>query len=224
MGRVVLQDVETHLGLPLTPPRFVAHELHSVVAPAPAPAAAARPLASAPASSGTPSAGAAGRAVPASGVAPLDAMQKAIARNMEATLNTPVFRVSREIPVDKLEALLAQLKPKGMSMSALLAKATAITLADHPGVNAAYTHEGGGATEHPGAVNVAMAVGTEGGLVTPVLRDADRKDVYSLAREWKELVNKAQTKKLKPDDYSGGGCSGLYSLYSRQRDRPRTNE
>jgi hypothetical protein len=52
----------------------------------------------------------------------MDGMQKAVAKNMEKTLEVPVFRVSREIFTDDFDALYAELKPKGVTVSSLLAK------------------------------------------------------------------------------------------------------
>ena len=87
-------------------------------------------------------------------------------------------------------------------MTALLAKAVAITLARHPQVNAATTEAG---MAYPRAVNVAIAVAMEdGGLITPVLANADQSDLYSLSRQWADLVKRSRTKQLKPEEYSTG--------------------
>jgi pyruvate dehydrogenase E2 component (dihydrolipoamide acetyltransferase) len=95
-------------------------------------------------------------------------------------------------------------KGKGVTMTALLAKAVAVTLARHPQVNAA-TSADGSAMAYPSAVNVAVAVAMEdGGLITPVLAAADRTDIYSLARNWADLVARARSKQLKPEEYSTG--------------------
>jgi hypothetical protein len=58
----------------------------------------------------------------------MDGMQKAVAKNMEKTLEVPVFRVSREIVTDDFDALYAQLKPKGVTVSAMLAKVGALLI------------------------------------------------------------------------------------------------
>ncbi|CBZ51367.1 pyruvate dehydrogenase E2 component, related [Neospora caninum Liverpool] len=161
--------------------------------------------------------------VPAGSV-PLDAMQKAIARNMEATMDVPVFRVSRGIFVDKLEAMMQELKQivaeqnaaaiaaegpdapqqPPVTMSVLLAKAVALTLEKHPIMNAAYNPTDGGHIQHPGAVNVAMAVSIDGGLLTPVLRDANRKSVFELSADWAALVDKARKRRLTAEENSAG--------------------
>ncbi|WJX14210.1 dihydrolipoyllysine-residue acetyltransferase [Trifolium repens] len=53
-------------------------------------------------------------------------------------------------------------------------------------------------------INIAVVVAIDGGLITPVLQDADKVDVYSLSRKWKELVDKARAKQLQPHEYTTG--------------------
>jgi pyruvate dehydrogenase E2 component (dihydrolipoamide acetyltransferase) len=87
-------------------------------------------------------------------------------------------------------------------MTALLAKAVGVVLARHPQVNAATVAD---TMAYPEAVNVAVAVAMEeGGLITPVLAHADRTDLYSLSRSWADLVSRARSKQLKPEEYSTG--------------------
>ncbi|EPR61356.1 pyruvate dehydrogenase complex subunit PDH-E2 [Toxoplasma gondii GT1] len=162
--------------------------------------------------------------VPPPGSVPLDAMQKAVARNMEATMDVPVFRVSRGIYVDKLEAMVQELKQivaeqnaaaiaaegpdapqqSTVTMSVLLAKAVALTLEKHPIMNAAYNPKDGGQIQHPGAVNVAMAVSVDGGLLTPVLRNVNTKSVFELSADWAVLVDKARKRRLTAEENSAG--------------------
>eukprot|EP00920_Eleutheroschizon_duboscqi_P019985 GHVT01047770.1.p1 GENE.GHVT01047770.1~~GHVT01047770.1.p1 ORF type:complete len:788 (-),score=75.20 GHVT01047770.1:1032-3293(-) len=85
--------------------------------------------------------------VPRGGLVPLSGMQKAIVKNMEQTLNVPIFRASYTVCTDKLDKLHLSLKPKGVTMSALFAKAVAITLEKHPLLNAHYTSKEGGSVE-----------------------------------------------------------------------------
>jgi len=87
-------------------------------------------------------------------------------------------------------------------MTALLAKAVAVTLARHPQVNAA-TSADGSAMVYPAAINVAVAM-EDGGLITPVLASADKTAIYALARHWADLVARARSKQLQPDEYSTG--------------------
>ena len=133
---------------------------------------------------------------------PFSTLQQAVNRNMMASLATPSFRVGYTITTIKLDAFYKQVKPKGVTMTALLAKAVALTLVRHPQLNAAYSDAG---TSFPTAINVAVAVAMEGGgLLTPVLAQADRVDLYSLSRNWADLVARARTKQLKPEEYSSG--------------------
>ena len=76
------------------------------------------------------------------------------------------------------------------------------SLARHPQVNAATTAAG---MTYPAEVNVAIAVAMEdGGLITPVLRNADRTDLYEMSRQWKDLVKRSRSKQLQPEEYSTG--------------------
>jgi pyruvate dehydrogenase E2 component (dihydrolipoamide acetyltransferase) len=191
-GRIQAEDVEMAVGQPVSLPRVaegngpavLAANGHGAAAPAAAPAGQAF--------------GRAGEAVP------FNTLQNAVNRNMVASLAVPCFRVGYTITTTKLDALYQQVKGKGVTMTALLAKAVAVTLARHPQVNAA-TSADGSAMAYPAAVNVAVAVAMEdGGLITPVLADADRTDIYSLARSWADLVSRARSKQLKPEEYSTG--------------------
>ncbi|MCP9939784.1 dihydrolipoamide acetyltransferase family protein, partial [Synechococcus sp. Cruz CV12-2-Slac-r] len=129
-------------------------------------------------------------------------LQQAVNRNMLASLNTPSFRVGYTIGATKLDIFYKQVKQKGVTMTALLAKAAALTLVRHPLINAAYSDAG---ISFPNAINVAVAVAMEGGgLLTPVLAQADRTDLYSLSRNWADLVARARTKQLKPEEYNSG--------------------
>jgi pyruvate dehydrogenase E2 component (dihydrolipoamide acetyltransferase) len=129
-------------------------------------------------------------------------LQQAVNRSMVASLSVPCFHVGYTITTDRLDALYKQVKDKGVTMTALLAKAVGVVLARHPQVNAAFTDAG---MAYPASVNVAVAVAMDdGGLITPVLADADRTDLYTLSRNWADLVARSRTKQLKPDEYSTG--------------------
>jgi pyruvate dehydrogenase E2 component (dihydrolipoamide acetyltransferase) len=140
--------------------------------------------------------------VPSAQVVPFNTLQSAVNRNMVASLAVPTFRVAYKIETNNLDTLYKQVKSKGVTMTALLAKAVAITLAKHPKVNASYTDEG---VRHPGTINIAVAVAMpDGGLITPVLQNADQIDLYSLSRMWKDLVDRARIKQLQPQEYNSG--------------------
>ena len=188
-GRIQAEDVEQAGGQPISVPR-VAEGTAAAVAASAAPAAAA---------SSAPAGNSFGR--PGDTVA-FNTLQGAVNRNMEASLAVPCFRVGYTITTDKLDAFSKLVKPKGVTMTALLAKAVAVTLARHPQVNAATTAAG---MTYPSEVNVAIAVAMEdGGLITPVLRNADRTDLYEMSRQWKDLVKRSRSKQLQPEEYSTG--------------------
>jgi len=176
---------------------IAAGETPKSATPAPAPAPAT------PAATASPAAAPAAPSGPApSGVTPMNAMQKAVVKNMAWSNDVPTYQVSRAITTDELDDLYKQVKSKGVTMSALLAKAVGITLAKHPIMNANYVADG---IEYNTDINVAMAVAMpDGGLITPVLQKADSTDLYSLGRTWKDMVPRAMEGKLKPDEYSTG--------------------
>ena len=188
-GRIQAEDVEQASGQPISVPRVA--EGTAPAAPAAGAAAAAAPAAPAGNSFGRP-----GETVA------FNTLQGAVNKNMEASLAVPCFRVGYTITTDKLDAFYKQVKPKGVTMTALLAKAVAVTLARHPQVNAATTAAG---MAYPADVNVAVAVAMEdGGLITPVLRNADRTDLYEMSRQWGDLVKRSRSKQLQPEEYSTG--------------------
>ena len=186
-GRIQAEDVERAAGRPVSVPR---------VGEGTAAAVAAGAGAAAPSAPAGNSFGAPGDTVA------FNTLQAAVNRNMEASLAVPCFRVGYTITTDKLDAFYKQVKPKGVTMTALLAKAVAVTLARHPQVNAATTAAG---MAYPADVNVAVAVAMEdGGLITPVLRQADRTDLYEMSRQWADLVKRSRSKQLQPEEYSTG--------------------
>jgi len=138
------------------------------------------------------------------GVVPMTGMQRAVSNNMMATLNVPEFRVSREIIMDNFDALYQKVKPSGISVSAMLAKAVALAIEKHPIVNSGFSEEGGGSIVYKSDVNIAMAVAIDGGLITPTLVNANERDVADLAENWKELVGKAKSGTLAPAEYNSG--------------------
>ncbi|KAI3464407.1 hypothetical protein Pfo_021070 [Paulownia fortunei] len=135
-------------------------------------------------------------------VVPFTTMQSAVSRNMVESLAVPTFRVGYTITTDALDALYKKIKSKGVTMTALLAKATALALVKHPVVNSSCRD--GKSFTYNSHINIAVAVAIDGGLITPVLQDADKIDIYSLSRKWKELVDKARAKQLQPNEYTTG--------------------
>ncbi|KAF5942611.1 hypothetical protein HYC85_020253, partial [Camellia sinensis] len=135
-------------------------------------------------------------------VVPFTTMQNAVSRNMVESLAVPTFRVGYTITTEALDSLYKKIKSKGVTMTALLAKATALALVKHPVVNSSCRD--GKSFTYNSSINIAVAVAMDGGLITPVLQDADKVDLYSLSRKWKELVDKARAKQLQPHEYSTG--------------------
>ena len=129
-------------------------------------------------------------------------LQKAVNKNMDASLDVPCFRVGYSINTDKLDSFYKKVKENGVTMTAILVKAVAKTLNNHPQVNARFSKEG---ISYPEIINIAVAVAMEGGgLITPVLKNPCKTDLFELSREWKDLVKRSRSKQLEPDEYSTG--------------------
>lgn len=138
------------------------------------------------------------------GFVPFTGMQKAVSNNMVATLTVPAFRVSTDIMMDGFEALYQKVKPNGVSVSALIAKAVALAIERHPIMNSAYSEQNGGGFLYKKDINIAMAVAIDGGLITPTLMYANERPVKELADNWNELVGKAKSGTLSPAEYTTG--------------------
>ena len=129
-------------------------------------------------------------------------LQKAVNKNMESSLSVPCFRVGYSINTDKLDSFYKTVKQNGVTMTAILVKAVANALKNHPQVNSSYSEDG---ISYPEEINVAVAVAMEdGGLITPVLKDPNKTDLFELSREWKDLVKRSRAKQLEPEEYSTG--------------------
>jgi len=195
-GRIVAEDVQKAVGKTPTPPVAVQAPLSTIAV-----GAAAAPVTIPVAAAAIPAAPVQLN-VPIESIAPLTTMQRAVVANMNASLSVPVFRAAYTITTDGLDKLYKQLKSKGVTMSALLAKAVAMTLQKHAILNSSYSDAG---IQYPAQINVAIAVAMpDGGLITPVLKAADQQDIYSLSRNWKDLVDRARSKQLQPDEYNSG--------------------
>jgi pyruvate dehydrogenase E2 component (dihydrolipoamide acetyltransferase) len=128
-------------------------------------------------------------------------MQRAVSNNMVATLSIPEFRVSRDIVMDGFDALYQKLKSKGVSVSALLAKAVALAIEKHPIINSSFDNNN---IVYKSDINIAMAVAIDGGLITPTVQFANERGIEDIAENWKELVDKAKKGTLKPEEYNSG--------------------
>lgn len=214
-GRIVAEDVEAAANKGKQPAGTTATPSVTPVPPPAAPALKSEPVpVPLAAKSATPPAPPAPGAAPIGQVVPLTTLQNAVVRNMVTSLQVPTFRVGYTITTDRLDNLYKQIKSKGVTMTALLAKAVAVTLQKHPLVNASYSEQG---IQYHGAINIAVAVAMDdGGLITPVLQNADQTDIYSLSRNWKDLVERSRAKQLQPSEYNSGTFTlsnlGMYGV------------
>ncbi|MEX0341935.1 MAG: dihydrolipoamide acetyltransferase family protein [Erythrobacter sp.] len=136
-------------------------------------------------------------------------MRRRIAENMAASKrNIPHFSYVEECDVTALEELRAQLnanrgdKPK-LTILPLLITAICKTLPDFPMINARYDDEAGVVTRH-GAVNMGMAAQTDAGLMVPVIKNAQAKNLWQLANEISRLAEAARTGTAKSEEMQGG--------------------
>ena len=138
----------------------------------------------------------------------LDGMRKTIAARLtEAKQSVPHFYLRRDIELDALMAFRAQLnaglEARGVKLSVndFIIKACALALQQVPAANAAWA---GDRVLQFEKSDVAVAVAIEGGLFTPVLKDAETKTLSALSTEMKDLAARARTRKLAPHEYQGG--------------------
>ncbi|PWJ57455.1 pyruvate dehydrogenase E2 component (dihydrolipoamide acetyltransferase) [Dyadobacter jejuensis] len=139
---------------------------------------------------------------------PISQMRKTIARRLSDSLFTaPHFYVTMEIVMDKAMALrptLNQVSPSKISFNDMVIKACALALKKHPAVNSAWL---GDKIRQYDYVNIGVAVAVEDGLLVPVIRDADKKNMSTISSEVKELAGKAKDKKLQPKEWEGNTFS-----------------
>ncbi|PYP11083.1 MAG: dihydrolipoamide acyltransferase [Gemmatimonadetes bacterium] len=183
-GRVIKRDVEG--------------------APAPSPAA---PVA-APAPRPTPDARRTG--VPYEDV-PLTQIRKTIAKRLAASIGPiPHFFLTTEIDMERAaearEALNQQLGEAGgkISFNDIIIKAVALALVQHRACNAWFQEDH---IRYWNEVHIGMAVAIEDGLITPVIRNADLKNLREIGAESRELAGRARTRRLKPEEYTGATFS-----------------
>jgi pyruvate dehydrogenase E2 component (dihydrolipoamide acetyltransferase) len=203
-GRIVRADVEAAMSRPAAA---------AASAAAPAPVAAAAPAAKPVSATGLPP----HKLVPHSG------MRRTIARRLtEAKQTVPHFYVSMDIELDAMLKLRAELNAKSakdgpnafkLSVNDFVIKASAIALRRVPGANASWTDEGVALYDD---VDISVAVSIPDGLITPIIRQADRKGLAAISNEMKDLAARARAGKLKPEEFQGGGFSisnlGMYGV------------
>jgi len=153
---------------------------------------------------------------------PLDGMRKVIARRMtESFRDIPHFPLTVDIELDNLLAARTKintaLESRGVKVSVndMIIKAVALALKAVPEANASYTPDG--IALHHNA-DIAVAVAIDGGLITPIVRKAETKSLADIAKEMKDLAQRARDRKLKPEEFQGGTFSvsnlGMFGIKS----------
>jgi len=139
-----------------------------------------------------------------------DNIQKVSARRLsESFRDIPHFPLNMDLRIDALLAFRREINdkaPEGVKVSVndLLIKASALALKKEPDANASWTDEGIARHRH---ADVSVAVAIEGGLITPIVFDADRKGLAEISATMKDLAARARDRKLKPEEYQGGTFS-----------------
>lgn len=163
-----------------------------------------------------------GRAVVrrADSVTKLTPMRKAIAARLTASKQTvPHFYLTADVRMDTLMDVRAQLNTHleaqkvKVSVNDFIVKACGLALRDYPAANAAWNVD---SVVQFGNVDVSVAVSIDGGLITPIVENADQKSLVQISKEVKQLAADARSGKLKPEQYEGGSFSlsnlGMYGV------------
>lgn len=143
-------------------------------------------------------------------LAPLDGMRKTVARRLtESFMQVPHFPLTIDVQLDALLAARKAINAAAqegvkVSVNDMLIKASAMALMDEPDCNASFTDKG---IAYHKAAHVSVAVAVDGGLITPVVRDAQEKGLAEISKEMKDLASRARERKLKPHEYMGGTFS-----------------
>ncbi|MCF6221983.1 MAG: pyruvate dehydrogenase complex dihydrolipoamide acetyltransferase [Robiginitomaculum sp.] len=141
---------------------------------------------------------------------PLDGMRRIIAKRLtESARDIPHFPLNIDCEIDALLAMRKELNdqaPEGMKISVndMLIRACAIALKQVPEANASFTPDGIAYHHH---ADVAVAVAIDGGLITPIVREAENKGLAIISTEMKDLAARARDRKLKPQEFQGGTFS-----------------
>jgi pyruvate dehydrogenase E2 component (dihydrolipoamide acetyltransferase) len=136
-------------------------------------------------------------------------MRATIARRLVTSIGpVPHFFLTTEIEMDRAAELRRQLNEldaeNKVSINDLVIKVVAVSLMQHPAVNASFQEK---TIRYYGRADIGVAVAVEDGLITPVVRGADSKSVGQIAREVRELAERARTRRLKPEEYTGATFS-----------------
>jgi pyruvate dehydrogenase E2 component (dihydrolipoamide acetyltransferase) len=126
-------------------------------------------------------------------------------RMSKSKQSAPHFYIGMDVDMSEVDKRRREWKEKGEklvpSINDFILSASARALRDFPSLNAAFTAQG---IQIFSDINIGIAVALEEGLVVPVIRNADRLSLEEMAKQSKELAEKAQKKKLFPLDYEGG--------------------
>lgn len=140
---------------------------------------------------------------------PHTSIRKVIARRMlESKQQVPHFYLTVELEIDALLAarqainVVTEKKGAKVSVNDMVIKACAKALRDHPECNASWAED---EMVQYGAVDISVAVATDRGLITPIVRNADMKGLAQIAVEMKDLAARAKVGKLKLEEFQGGG-------------------
>ncbi|PHQ60819.1 MAG: pyruvate dehydrogenase complex dihydrolipoamide acetyltransferase [Robiginitomaculum sp.] len=141
---------------------------------------------------------------------PLDGMRRIIAKRLtESARDIPHFPLNIDCEIDALLAIRKELNyqaPDGVKISVndMLIRACAIALKQVPEANASFTPDGIAYHHH---ADIAVAVAIDGGLITPIVREAENKGLTIISTEMKDLASRARDRKLKPQEFQGGTFS-----------------
>ena len=137
-------------------------------------------------------------AVPGDG-RPMKSMEKAISRAMASSISMPTFRVSSHI---RLESLMGAAKSAGVSVTVAVAKACGLAMLQHPKMNWCYQPDDKLIERSQADIGMAVAA-DDGGLVVPILRSCEARELSELNGDWKDLVARARTRHLNPEEFTG---------------------
>ena len=159
-------------------------------------------------------------------VVPHDTMRKVIARRIsEAKLTIPHFYLTTTCTIDRLLSAREDINttaPKGedgkptykVSVNDFVIKAMALALMKVPDANVTWTESGMLKHKH---ADVGVAVSIPGGLITPIVRQAEHKSLIEISSEMKDYAARARTRRLKPQEYEGGTTAvsnlGMYGVH-----------
>ena len=140
---------------------------------------------------------------------PMSEMRRTIARRLVTSLGPiPHFFLTTEIEMERAADMRQQINTlypdAKVSINDVIIKVAAVALIQHPQVNASFQDKTVRFYEH---ADIGVAVATENGLITPVIRAADMKSMPDIANEVRELAGRARERKLKPEEYTGATFS-----------------